>query len=143
MSTSDNISSQDWEAVHECVLRIVNSSEDESGPQYPKDLSALLDTLHRLSIKYGPKPSIIATLGDFTESIAMKALLYQSAYQLATIEGDAANQFMIALDLAEMYMEDWKDHELAFSWLKKAQTSKTDDIDDLAKLDELERLLGG
>ena len=61
MATSDGISSQDWDVIHELAVEIVNAPDNEK-PAYSKKLVDYLETLER---NYGPLPSILATRADY------------------------------------------------------------------------------
>ena len=59
--TSDGISDDDWEIVHELAVAIVNAETDG---QSARSTSRLLAFLDELEARYGSLPSILATRAE-------------------------------------------------------------------------------
>lgn len=116
MSTSDGINSDDWDAVHDLSLKIVNAEAESETNIYTNQLLQYLDDLES---KYGALPSILATRADYVLDVEEKAALLRQAYVLAEASGDATNLKEIAHSLAELYIEDLKDSYEGRTWLKR------------------------
>ena len=119
MSTSDGISSADWDRVHELVLDVVNAEEGEE-----EDLCRrrLLEYLDELEEKYGPLPSILSTRADYLPGdVPGRIALFKRAYVTATEAGDARNQLYVASSLAALYVLELGDVVEGRSWLAHAE----------------------
>ena len=107
MTTSDGISTDDWDTVHELSLKIVNAEAEAEANIYTRQLLQYLD---ELDAKYGGLPSILATRADYLADYLMdrterEALLIQ-AYILAEALNDTLNMKETEDSLAELYIED-------------------------------------
>ena len=145
-TTSDGISLEDWEVLHELAVNIVNASAEEDdamGRIYKRHLFEYLDTLET---KYGPLPSILDTRADYTDDPEIRRGLYSQAYTLAKDRGDVRNQLYIASSLGRLYVEHFQDAVKGQKWLglvKKhlKQTGRSIDIEAYEDLKaDLERL---
>src|SRR5688572_10454019 len=113
MVTSDGISTEGWDVVHELGVDIVNAPDSER--QLHTD--ELLRYLEALEAKYGPLPSILATRADYLEDDdpAREGLLIR-AHALADARSDTGNVVYVAQSLAELYL-DKRDLTEADRWL--------------------------
>ncbi len=119
MTTSDGISSEDWDLLHELALEVVNA---EPGAEEDLCRRRLLDYLDGLESKYGPLPSILATRADYlVDDIPGRLALFSRAYALAAEAGDARNQLHIASSLAVIYIEELEDAAEGSKWLARAK----------------------
>lgn len=119
MTTSDGISSEDWDLLHELAVEVVNA---EAGEEEDLCRRRLLDYLDELESKYGPLPSILATRADYlVDDIPGRLALFNRAYALAAEAGDARNQLRIASSLAALYIEELEDAAEASKWLARAK----------------------
>lgn len=75
MPTSDGISSEDWDKVHELAVEIVNAGDAQSEVHR----SQLLIYLDQLEKKYGELPSILATRADYVAELKHKEALLKRA----------------------------------------------------------------
>lgn len=125
MSTSDGISTKDWDIIHELALDIVNSNEDRS-KQYTVQLLNFLEALEK---KYGELPSILATRADYIDDILEKEELYEYAHTLSEKRNDLQNCIETAHSLSELYIEEFKDVKKGSKWMKvfKGYLEKGDD----------------
>ena len=115
MSTTDGISTEDWDVVHGLAVDVVNAPDsDKSDPT-----RQLLDYLEALEVKYGPLPSILSTRADYLEDDdpAREALLVR-AHALAEARGDTANVVLAAQSLAELHLGK-KNLPEADGWLSR------------------------
>jgi hypothetical protein len=136
MTTSDGISTEDWDVVHELAVDIVNAVDPTENARCRQRLFEYLDQLEG---KYGQVPSILATRADFGEDDNVKERLYISAYELATSRSDWANALLIAHSLAELYVEEQHNLVDGKMWLARlkehlAQVDDPDVAQDYAKL---------
>jgi hypothetical protein len=116
MTTTDGISTRDWDVVHDLTLNIVNATTIEGRATSRSRLFVFLDELES---KYGTLPSILATRADFIDDSAAKVQLLQDAYSIAEIRADKANLLYVSHSLAEFYVEESPDQIRAQEWLGK------------------------
>ena len=119
MTTSDGISKEDWDRVHELVLEVVNAEEGEE-----EDLCRrkLLNYLDELEEKYGPLPSILSTRADYLlGDVLGRISLLKRAYATATEAGDVRNQLYVSSSLAALYVLECEDIAEGSSWLVHAE----------------------
>ena len=114
--TSDGISNEDWDQVHELVLDVVNASDADSD----QNLDRLFGFLRTLEAKYGERPSILATQADYALDRRESERLLLRAFDLALASGDGPNIREISLSLAELYATDLKQLGDAIRWLEVA-----------------------
>lgn len=111
--TSDGISAEDWDQVHELVVQVVNATE-ENEEQHRTQLSAYL---RDLTAKYGERPSILATQADYAEDPRESERLFLRAFDLALTSHDTPNIREVALSLANLYARELPDPATASRWL--------------------------
>lgn len=116
MSTSDGISGEDWDVVHDLSLKIVNAEAESEENIYTDQLLHYLDELEE---KYGALPSILATRADYASDTKEQSALLRQAYALAEASRDTANLKQIAHSLAELYIEDVKDASEGQIWIER------------------------
>jgi hypothetical protein len=63
MATSDGMSGEDWDLVHELALEIANA--EDGSPEEELSRNRLLRYLDELEERYGRRPSILATRADY------------------------------------------------------------------------------
>jgi hypothetical protein len=119
MTTSDGISSEDWDLLRELAVEVVNA---EPGEDEELCRRRLLDYLDGLESKYGPLPSILATRADYlVDDVPGRVTLLSRAYALAAEAGDARNQLHIASSLAAIYIEEVENAAEGGKWLARAK----------------------
>lgn len=99
MATSDGISTEDRDAVHDLALKIANAGAEAETNVYTKHLLQYLD---RLETKYGLLPSILATRADYVEDPAEAEALLRQAYMVAEAAHDTYSMDEIAESLKEL-----------------------------------------
>lgn len=114
--TSDGISSEDWNQVHELAVELVNAPDDESEPVRQR----LFECLRRLTAKYGELPSILATHADYVDDPRESERLFLRAFDIAQARGDRAYIREISLSLADLYVNTLRDAADATRWLEVA-----------------------
>jgi hypothetical protein len=119
MTTSDGISTSDWDLVHQLSVDLVNAEEGEDEEHCRQKLFEYLDELED---KYGSRPSILATRADFiADDVPRRLDLFSQAYALAAEAGDTHNQLHVASSLAELCIDELHDIEAATMWLGRAK----------------------
>lgn len=139
MSTSDGISGEDWDRVHDLSLKIVNAEAESEENIYTNQLLQYLD---KLEGEYGALPSILATRADYVSDTKEQSALLRQAYALAEASGDIANLKEIAHSLAELYIEDLRDPAEGQAWIKRLRdhlisSPDKDFQDELKRLHEI------
>jgi mannose/cellobiose epimerase-like protein (N-acyl-D-glucosamine 2-epimerase family) len=135
VATSDGISGEDWDKVHEFAVEIVNADDVES----EMHRSQLLSYLDQLEKKYGELPSILATRADYIKELESKEELLTRAYMLASTFQDAGNQLYVAHSLAELYIEDFQDPTKGKVWLEHFG-KQLEQTKDMGYLEDYQRL---
>ena len=143
MATSDGISSEDWDLVHELAQEIVTHSMNEDEPAREDARKRMLDCLRSLQLKYGSLPSILATKADFVDDLAEREELLLRAWNLTKDRSDRVNAQEIAHSLAEFYLDEVKNPSLGTLWLDvlKEEVSEPDDAWLRAEIERLRKLL--
>lgn len=119
MATSDGISSEDWDMVHDLSLKIVNAEAESEEHIYTNQLLQYLD---ELEVKYGVLPSILATRADYVSDTNEQSALLRQAYALAEASRDISNLKEIAHSLAELYIEDLQDPSEGQTWTERLRS---------------------
>ena len=114
--TSDGISSEDWDRVHELALDVVNAPDDEDEIVRER----LFEYLRGLTLKYGELPSIVATQADYADDPLESEALFLRAFDLAQSRDDRSNIREISLSLADLYASDLRRPTDASRWLEVA-----------------------
>jgi hypothetical protein len=114
--TSDAISSEDWDRVHELAVDLVNASDDEDETARQR----LFECLSGLTLKYGELPSIVATQADYVNDPLESEALFLRAFDLAQSRGDRSNIREISLSLASLYASTLRRPSDATRWLEVA-----------------------
>jgi len=144
MTTSDGISAEDWDIVHQLAVDIVNSTEEESD----RCRARLFEYLDKLVEKYGELPSILATRADFLprSEVERQEDLLKRSYALASALHDARNKLYAAHSLAALYIDELRNSDEGTRWLDRLrqELNQGDDgtfSEDYTRLfDELARL---
>jgi hypothetical protein len=117
VATSDGISTEDWDVVHQLAVDVANAAMKDAEDQVRELTQRLLRWLDRLDDKYGERPSLLATRADYIEDVGSKEQLLTRAYALAEDRGDALNGLATAHSLAELSIEDIADDVRGHLWL--------------------------
>lgn len=148
MATSDGISTEDWDKVHELALDIANASlRAEKGEEVKGVVEAykmeLLNHLDSLARKYGSLPTILATRADYIDDTADKIRLFNEAYTSAKTHGDIHNKLAVASSLARLYIEDLQQPHEGKKWLEVFGEclKKIGDDSDMEEYEELQESL--
>ena len=121
MTTSDGISSEDWDLVHGFAVDVVNAPDHERN----RHRQLLRDCLDTLEAKYGSLPSILATRADYLDEHdpAREELLIR-AHLLAEERGDLNNVTLASQSLAELCLAR-RDLTGADQWLRRMKQGIT------------------
>ncbi len=134
--TSDGISKEDWDRVHELAVELVNTDDEAEEEEVRTRLFALLDDLTEA---YGELPNLVATRADYVDDPDESERLLLRGFDLAVARTDALNIRMIALSLAALYARDLLDDVSAIRWAEIAH-AHLDPTDESEKA-EYERVL--
>jgi hypothetical protein len=126
MTTSDGISTDDWDRVHELSVDLFNAVDADKETVR----AALLQYLDQLEEKYGLLASIVATRADFVDDSHAKRLLLHQAYELAQTHADGMNTLFVAHSLAEYYLEEAGNVIDGGLWLERFRKHLIDTPDD-------------
>ena len=101
------------------AVAVANATESDRVEAF--QLERLLSFLGELIEKYGRKPSILATLAEYTliadPSASENCLaLYEEAYRAACELSDDENKSLISLSLAEFFAEEFDDQARTSYW---------------------------
>ncbi|MEN8686261.1 MAG: hypothetical protein AB1Z51_11050 [Desulfuromonadales bacterium] len=126
---------EDWEAVEDAVVALVNASGEEADELIAAKLKNVFDLLEALAIKYGPHPILYETKADILPNPAERVELYRQAIRLA--ESNALQTLTIRLSLAEVLIKDLEDFTAARKELAACKSELTDeDLDEWNALAE-------
>ncbi len=81
--TTDGISTDDWDLVHQAACDVVNASAIDDDVLSAHHTEGLFDLLSELETRYGRIPSILATRADFTDAPASAIALHEEALKVA------------------------------------------------------------
>ena len=115
--TSDGISTEDWNDVHELAVKIVNHCFAENHTAEARARASLMALLDRLDRKYGQRPSLLATRADYVESADECERLLLMAFSEAERINDAENRMLVAHSLASLYIEELRQLDEGAKWL--------------------------
>jgi hypothetical protein len=109
MATPDGTGTSDWDHVQEIALDLLNAVLRQDDTAEEEGRPRLFRALDRLDVKYGERPSLLATRADFTHDAAVKEPLLLRAYALATRRQDARNALYVSHSLAGLYVDELRD----------------------------------
>ena len=121
--TSDGITNQDWKQVMRFACMIANASARNRCKSTAMATGGLLSLLDRLEIKYGPRPSLLATKADYVEECSERVVLLLQAYRLAKIRHDSLNMELICSSLARLYLFDVSCLRKGNRWLSRYESA--------------------
>jgi hypothetical protein len=88
---------------------VAEASFTTDAASYVSAVDDLLTRLRMLQSRYGPLPSILATMADYTEDDGEAIHLLENAYFVAEQREDTRNMTYIASSIAQRYVEDLSD----------------------------------
>ena len=115
--TSDGISTEDWNEVHELAVEIVNHSAAEDHMAKARARASLMAVLDRLDQTYGKRPSLLATRADYVESPTERERLLLTAFSEAERSKDRENRMLVAESLTSLYLEELRNLDEGAKWL--------------------------
>jgi hypothetical protein len=144
--TSDGITTEDWNEVHELAVEIVNHSAAEDHMAEARARASLMALLDRLDQKYGKRPSLLATRADYVESPTERERLLLSAFSEAERIKDSGNRMLVAESLASLYLEELRNLDEGARWLgvwrdELGEDPARRDRDEVSRFERI--LLGG
>lgn len=144
MPTPDGIADDDWREVEDLAWSVADATLGDDEALYADAVNQLLARLRELESRYGPLPSILATMADFTDDAREAVRLLENAYFVAEQRNDTRNMTYIASSIAQRYVEDLSDFAKGRSWvdLLRQCLERFPDQHELEVLAELEERLG-
>ena len=130
--TSDGISTEDWEVVHDYAVKIANAACADDHASSDILTMKLLRYLDSLESKYGKRASILATKADYESDQILRVSLLEQAHEIARHSGDRENLTFTSSSLARLYVEESVDIPAAQKWLAllaDALGNKWDDLE--------------
>jgi hypothetical protein len=119
MATSDGIADDDWKNVEVLAAAVADATSETESPERRTALERLMCYLDELKSRYGPRPSILATVADFSNDNGEAIRLLESVYHGAEQSRDARNMTFIASSLAQRYVEDLSDFANGRLWVDR------------------------
>lgn len=115
-TTSDGIPTNVWSRIHDLALDYANSITAGKTANAERARRAMLRTLNSLQSRFGKRPSILATKGEYVKVASRRRNLLMDAFDAARRRGDKVNMTLIASSLAEFFADEAKDIEQAQKW---------------------------
>jgi hypothetical protein len=104
--TPDGIPTSEWDRVHELAVEIANASMQNDAVLTEATTEGMLCYLRDLQGRYGDLPSILGTLGDYTDDECERYELYARAVAEARRIGDDENLVLLLQSILELQCLD-------------------------------------
>ncbi len=121
--TSDGISGFDWDKIRGMSADVANAAICDDQGALRKARSEILSAIKQFIVKYGEKPSLLATKADYVEDLNDRIPLLEKAYEISCDTCDVRNKTYISQSLAELYIDDMKDMQKGAFWVKNLAES--------------------
>jgi hypothetical protein len=122
-TTSDGIPAKAWARIHELALRYANSVEADRRDIAERVRRQMLRALNDLQSRFGKRPSILATKGEYVKRTSQRRRLLLSAFDAAKRRGDVKNLTLISSSLAELFADEAPDSRQAQKWVIRLEES--------------------
>jgi hypothetical protein len=116
--TPDGIPAADWDRVHELAVEIANASMRDDDAVSESRTEELLLYVGKLRTRYGDLPSILGTLGDYTENEVDRYEYYARGATEAQRLDDRKNLHIIIESILELECLDSDQRSFWASQLK-------------------------
>jgi hypothetical protein len=100
--TSDGIPTVEWDRVHELAVEIVNASAQDDAVLTEARSEEMLSYLRELRVRHGDLPSILGTLGDYTDDEIDRYDLYSRGVAEAQRIRDDKNRLILIESILEL-----------------------------------------
>ena len=100
--TPDGIPTCEWDRVHELAVEVANAAMQDDAVLSEAKTEEMLCYLRELRIRHGDLPSILGTLGDYTDDEAEQYDLYARAVAEARRIGDDKNLMILLQSILEL-----------------------------------------
>jgi len=100
--TPDHIPTPEWDRVHELAVEIANASMQDDTVLTDAKTEEMLCYLRELRVRHGDLPSILGTLGDYTDDEYERYDLYARAVAEARRIGDDSNLLLLIESILEL-----------------------------------------
>jgi hypothetical protein len=128
-TTSDGIPTKAWDRIHELSLHYANSVTAGQTATAEKTRRAMLRALNSLEARFGKRPSILATKGEYVKPTSRRRDLLLDAFDAARRRGDKKNITLIASSLAEFFADEVQDTEQARKWAHHLEKALVEHFD--------------
>ena len=119
MTTTDGIAAGDWKEVEGLARAVAEAAFGDDTVLYTHAVDELFGRLRILESRYGPLPSILATMADYTKDDREALDLLENAFFVSEHRNDAANMTYIASSIAQRYVEDLCDLAKGKEWVDR------------------------
>jgi hypothetical protein len=113
-----SIDQAEWDKVSDLAADIANLHLNNEDADDSNERAQLLNELYELRKKYGDKPEIIATIGDYHPDPIRKLAYLATAFVIALAEDDSFNRCVIADSLADTLAACVPNDSLADHWYR-------------------------
>lgn len=120
-TTSDGIPAEAWDRIHDLSLQYANSVTAGRRVLAESVRKQILRALNGLESKFGRRPSILATKGEYVRRPSDRQRLLLAAFSSAMRRGDAKNVTLISSSLAEFYADEVKDSQQVKKWITQLE----------------------
>ncbi len=117
MPTPDGIADADWNEIEQLARAVAEAAITDDSLLYASAVDELQKRLAKLQSRYGPLPSILATMADFTENDRDAIHMLETAFFAAKERDDTRNMTYIASSIAQRYVEDLSDLASGQDWV--------------------------
>jgi len=100
--TPDGIPTPEWDRVHELAVEVANASMQDDAVLSEARTEEMLSYLRELRVRHGDLPSILGTLGDYTDDEVERYDLYARAVAEARRIGDDKNLMILLESILEL-----------------------------------------
>jgi hypothetical protein len=124
-TTSDGIPLDAWSRIHEISLLHAKGVTGARNKGAEEARRAMLRALNALEDRFGKRPSILATKGEYVKHSSRRKRLLLDAFDSARRRRDKKNMTLIASSLAEFFMDEGSDLPRARVWADRLEDALT------------------
>ena len=119
--TSDRIPTPEWDRVHELAVEVANAWMQDDAVLAEAKTEEMLCYLRELRVLHGDLPSILGTLGDYTDDEVEQYDLYARGVAEARRLGDGKNLMILLESILEL---DCLDDDQRVFWQSQLSAQK-------------------
>ena len=121
--TPDGIPAPEWDHVHDLAVGVANAAMQDDAVLSDAKTEEMLCYLRELRIRYGDLPSILGTLGDYTDDEAHRYDLYARAVAEARRMGDDKNLMILLQSILEL---ECLDRDKQAFWKRQLEVARVE-----------------